>query len=418
MITSFIEKLSKIWFIVFLILLICVILIIQLTAPTVKKELVIATGPIQSDSYAYAISYKSLLKEEGVKLSIIPTQGSLATLEIMKNKKADIGFVHSGVLQQNRKYKVSSLASVYKEPLWVFYRDDGYEVNYILETVGKKVGISGTNDATLHLVEKIFTTSHLIDKKNLIVTQDANAIKQLKNKKIDFFITLASKDNSSLDTLLKDDSVKLLHIKRSQAYIQKYNYLTDLTLFEGSIDLYRNIPSYDMHILSTTQNLVTNNDVPNELIRILLKKVTQIHGSLDMQYIDTLPNDEAQMYIKHGESWLETIFPYWIASNIDRLKLFIIPLIWLIIPLFKSLIPLYIFRTRSKVFRWYSKLNTIKTRLKNNDEDFLSIKNDLELLKNEIDTKTKVPLAYMGEYYNLIVHIELLEHSLEKLIKK
>ncbi len=415
MFATFIEKISKIWFVVFLILIVCILIFIQLTAPTVNKELTLATGAKGSDSYAYGISYQSLLESEGVKLTVIPTKGSLDTLEQMKSKKADIGFVHSGILLENRKYNFQSLASVYNEPLWIFYRDDGYDVEYIIESIGKKIAISSINDGTLNLAKKLSDSSGLMDKVIISQIKDEESLEQLKSKKVDFFITLATRENQYIQELLKDESIKVMNVKRFKAYIQKYNYLTSIDIFEGSIDLYRNIPASDMNILSTTQNLVANKDVPNELIRILLKKVNQIHDNLNMDHIDTLPNEEAKIYIKHGESWLETIFPYWIASNIDRLKLFIIPLIWLIIPLVKSLIPLYIFRTRSKIFRWYSRLDKIKTRMKNKNEDIDTIKKDLQLLKNEIDDKTQVPLAYMGEYYNLIVHIELLETKINHL---
>jgi len=415
MFSFLLEKVSRIWFVIFLILLVCVIIAIQLTAPTVKKELRLATGEVGSESYIYGMTYKSLLDEEGVKLTLVPTKGSLQTLEEIHQNKADIGFVHSGILQEDRKYNLQSLASVYTEPVWIFYRDDGYDINYIIETVGKNVGISSTNDGTLNLVKKIILSTGLENKISTILYKDNDALTNLKTKKIDFFITIASKQNDSIQELLKDENIKLMSVKRFQAFIQKYDFLTYINLFEGSIDLYRNIPSSDMNILSITQNLVSNVNVPNELIRIFLKKVKQIHGTIDLNKIDTLPNDEAKIYIENGESWLETIFPYWIASNIDRLKLFIIPLIWLIIPLFKSLIPLYIFKTRSKVFRWYSRLDKIKRRLKNKNEDIVKIRQDLEKLKLEIDDKTKVPLSYMGEYYNLIVHIELLETKIDKL---
>ena len=115
----------------------------------------------------------------------------------------------------------------------------------------------------------------------------------------------------------------------------------------------------------------------------------------------------------NGESWLEKIFPYWVASNIDRLKLLIIPLIWLIIPLFKSIIPLYVITTRAKIFRWYEKLDILNRKI-NNNENLDEIKQEIETLKDEIQTKTQVPLSYKGEYYNLIVHLELLEKKLQK----
>ena len=417
------DNISKVWIIIFIILLIISFVYIQLTAPASKKTLKIATGAIGSDSYAYAISYKALLEPEGVDLEVIPTLGSLDTIGYLDTKKADIGFVHSGLLINKREYNFESLASVYYEPLWIFYRNDGYSLNYLIEATGKNLGISMTNDGTYDLAQKLSLSNGLIENVNTTYIYDEDALKQLKNKKIDIFITLATKDNPNIQALLADPDIELMSLKRINAYTQKFDYLIALKLYEGSIDLYKNLPSKDVNLLSTTQNLVCNPDIPGELIRIFLKKVQQIHGGktffqntdefLNSKHIDTVINDDAELYLLNGESWLEKIFPYWVASNIDRLKLLIIPLIWLIIPLFKSIIPLYVITTRAKIFRWYEKLDILNRKI-NNNENLDEIKQEIETLKDEIQTKTQVPLSYKGEYYNLIVHLELLEKKLQK----
>ncbi len=420
------DNISKVWIIVFVILFIVTFVYIQLTAPTSKKTLSIATAAIGSDSYAYAMSYKALLEPEGVELEVIPTLGSLDTVGYLNAKKADIGFVHSGILLNKREYNFESLASVYYEPLWIFYRNDGYSLNYLIEATGKNVGISMTNDGTFDLAQKLSLSNGLIENVNTTYIYDEDALKQLKDKTIDIFITLATKDNQNIQNLLADPDVEVMSLKRINAYTQKFDYLLSLKLYEGSIDLYKNLPSKDVNLLSTTQNLVCNPDLPGELIRLFLKKVQQIHGEktffqnadefLNSKHIDTVINDDAQLYLLNGESWLEKIFPYWIASNIDRLKLLIIPLIWLIIPLFKSIIPLYVITTRAKIYRWYEQLDTINKRV-NNKEDLSEIKKDIAHLKEDIEIKTQVPLSYKGEFYNLIVHIELLENKIDKIEK-
>ena len=404
---------KKLWILVFFILSIIVFITLLVTAPEPQKKLTLATGPIGSDSYAYGISYQMLLEQDGVELKLIPTQGSLDTIGYLNEKQVDIGFIHSGVLLAKKEYNFESLGSIYSEPLWVFYRDDGYDINYIIEVTGKKVGISTTNDGTYDFTKRLYEVNGLTTDISTSYINDEESLKQLKDKSIDIFITLATQDNQYVQTLLADPAIKVMSIKRVDAYTQKFDYLESLNLFEGTIDLYKNLPSKNIKLLTITQNLVSNKNIPDELLRIFLKKVNQIHGNISMDHLDTQINSEAKRYIENGESWLETIFPYWIASQIDRLKLFLIPLIWLIIPLFKSIIPLYIFTIRSKIFRWYSRLQDINNRIKDKDEDILSIEKDLLCLQNEIESKTKVPLSYMGEYYNLILHVELLEKKIE-----
>jgi predicted nucleic acid-binding Zn-ribbon protein len=70
--------------------------------------------------------------------------------------------------------------------------------------------------------------------------------------------------------------------------------------------------------------------------------------------------------------------------------------------------------TRAKIYRWYEKLDIINRKI-NNNENLEMIKKEIETLKDEIQTKTQVPLSYKGEYYNLIVHIELLETKINKI---
>ena len=415
---------TKIWLVITIILFVLVFSYLQITKPATHKSLNIVTGDIGSDSYAYALSYKALLHKEGVTLNITPTNGSLDSLGYLHNKKADIGFIHSGILLNKREYNLESLASVYYEPLWIFYRNDGYTIDYLIETTGKNVGISISNDGTYDLAKKLSNANGLIESVNTHYIKDNEALKMLKNKKIDIFITLGTKNNPNIQALLDDTKIELMSIKRVNAYIQNFDYLKSLKLYEGSIDLYKNIPHRDINLLSTTQNLVVNPEVSGELIRIFLKKVNEIHSTqnffqksnefINMDSVDTTMNSHAELYIINGESWLEKIFPYWIASNIDRLKLLLIPIIWLIIPLFKSLIPLYILTTRARIFRWYEKLDKLNKELKNNTYDKNKLIKELAKLKNEVENKTQVPLSYKGEYYNLIVHIELLENKIKK----
>lgn len=408
---------------IFSILLLYVIL--QFNTPNQKKELNLATGMIGSDSYAYGLSYQALLENDGVKLNLIPTNGSLDTIGYINNKQADIGFINSGILVNKPSYQFESLASAYYEPLWIFYRNDGYSLNYLIEGIGRKVGISITNDGTYDIANKLLDANGIDETNTKFAYEfDSDALKKLKNKELDIFITLASEQNQYIVKLLADPSIEILSLKRAKAYVQKFDYLNHLSIYEGSLDLYKNIPSDKIDILSTTQNLVAHKDVSDELIRIFLKKVKEIHSSENffkddnefpnLENLDTQINSEAELYLTQGDSWLEGIFPYWIASNIDRLKVLLIPLLWLLIPLSKSIVPLYVFTIRSKIFRWYDKLNAIddevdKAKSKDELED---IKKRLAILHEQISKRTKVPLSYMGEYYNLFLHIELIEKKI------
>lgn len=420
------SNLQKILLAIFSIVVVGLIVFLVGFETKTTKKLTLATGPVGSDSYAFGLSYKSLLLSDGVDLTLLPTKGSLDTIAILDSKKADIGFVQSGILANQSRYNFGSLASIYYEPMWIFYRNDGYKMNYLIEASSKKIGVSITNDGTYELAKQILDANGITNESsNIVYLYDDEAKKSLKNKEIDVFITFANEKNSNITELFDDTSLELLSLKRAKAYSQKFNSLKNLSLYEGGIDLFRNIPSEKIEILSSVENLVANKDVPDELVRIFLKKVKQIHSGRNffegsenfpnLKSLDTQIHSEAEVYLTVGDSWLETIFPFWIATNIDRFKLLIIPLLGLLIPLLKSIIPLYVFTMRSKIFRWYKRISELDMKIELNDGEYELLEAMVIELKNEITTKTKVPLSYMGEYYNLLSHIELLEKKLQKI---
>ena len=397
----------------------------QFIQPAPKKELVIATGSQTGNYYTTALAYQALLQEEGIKVTILNSAGSVENLSLLKEKKADIAFVQNGIA--GNEHNVELLASLYYEPLWIFYKNDNYTMDYVIQLIGKTIAIGKSQSGTEHLSRMILQDNGITSKNtNIINLSTTQAKEKLIQGEIDGLFIVSSAQSSIIKALLEEPSINLLSIKRSKAYSQKYSFLESLNLYEGTIDLYKNLPDEDIRLLATTANLVANSDVPEELIRILMKKVQFIHSSKtlfsqDNQFPNTsntnlVINEEALKYLKNGDSFLEKIFPYWIASNIDRLKILLIPILTLMFPLFKGVLPLYQWTMRSKIYRWYDQVNEIDQHIPSmSKEEQLQTIKDLEELKLEIQKETKVPLSFMGEYYNLIMHIDMICKKLEKL---
>lgn len=390
----------------------------QFIQPEVKKEFTIATGSKDGQYYKTALLYKLLLEEEKVKVNILTSSGSVENIKLLNEKKADIAFVQNGISLKENKNNLEAIASVYYEPLWLFYRNLDFKIDYIIELITKKISIgkegSGTRDLALRILEQNGLNSQNIS----TIQEDSKDSKELLiNGKIDAMFVVSSVNSKIVQELLANPDISLFNFKRAKAYSRKYNFLEPTTLYEGTIDLYKNIPFANKNLLSTTAALVVTKDFPDELTRLLLKKLKTVHNKKELfERIDQFPNisnltfpinEEASRYFTYGDTWLEKIFPYWIASNVDRLKLLVIPLLTLLIPLFKGVFPLYRWSIRSKIFRWYDKIQDIDNQIESlNKEGLISNLQELEELKKEIKRETKVPKSYMGEYYNLIIHIE------------
>jgi predicted solute-binding protein len=70
---------------------------------------------------------------------------------------------------------------------------------------------------------------------------------------------------------------------------------------------------------------------------------------------------------------------------------------------------------RSKIFRWYKILNSIDKQINSATiEELEKFNEEIKKLSVEIQKETKVPLSYMGEYYDLMVHLELIHNKIKR----
>ena len=397
--------------------------------PSPNKEITIATGSINGEYYQTALKYKEILEKQKLKVNNLTSNGSIENVQLLNEKKADIAFVQNGIEILENENNLQAIASVYYEPLWIFYKHESYSMDYIIQLISKKISIgtqgSGTKDLSLKLLK-----NNGIDENNTQILNHTNqeAKDLLLNGEIDAMFIISSADSKIVKELLENPSIRLFSFKRAKAYSRKYIFLESNPLYEGTIDLYKNLPFEDVNLLMTTANLIVRDDFSDELIRLILKEIKPLHNKkglfeIENQFpnIDNLSleiNEDANRYFTYGDTWLEKLFPYWIASNIDRLKILLIPLITLMIPLSKGFFPLYRWSIRSKIYKWYKQIQTIDLASFDAKEDELkTLSKTITQLRHEIKAETKVPLSYMGEYYDLIMHLELVISNINTKIK-
>ncbi len=388
--------------------------------PSSKKEITIATGSIDGEYYNTALKYKEILEKQKVKVNILTSNGSMENIQLLNEKKADIAFVQNGIDSLKKQTEIKAIASIYYEPLWIFYKNDEYKMDYLIQLITKRISIgrekSGTEDLALKMLN-----DNGINKENtqLLNNSTAEAKDLLIKGEIDAMFIVSSPNSKIIKELLENPDIKLFNFKRAKAYSRKYTFLESTPLYEGTIDLYRNLPSEDINLLSTTANLIVRNGFSDELTRLILKEIKKVHNKKELfEAANQFPNienltidinEDADRYFTYGDTWLEKIFPYWIASNIDRLSILLIPLITLMIPLSKGFFPLYRWSIRSKIYKWYEQIHKIDLIAEYESQDKLQdCLTQITILKKEIKQETKVPLSYMGEYYDLIMHLELI----------
>ena len=93
--------------------------------PNPPKRVILATGPAQSAYEEFGRRYAKILLTDGIEVVLLPSEGSAHNLQLLRDGKADLGFVQGGTSDYSAAdaENLTSLGSLFVEPLWLFYRE-------------------------------------------------------------------------------------------------------------------------------------------------------------------------------------------------------------------------------------------------------------------------------------------------------
>lgn len=122
--TAFVEKYEKYFRLILLVVVVGLIaLAIYIVASSLPpRRFTILTGREGGGYYQAALEYQRIAKEKGFDLQIRTTSGSVEALKLLEDGEAEIGFVQGGIAVDADPAVLSTMASVFYEPVWIFYR--------------------------------------------------------------------------------------------------------------------------------------------------------------------------------------------------------------------------------------------------------------------------------------------------------
>lgn len=395
----------------------------QFVPAAAANHLKIAVGGASGSYHDYATQYQQHVKVEGIKLEILSVEGSVEALQKVRDGEADLAMVQGGVASSTMKdaaeQGLHSIASLFYEPLWVFYRKDLGEISHLNTLRGKRLSIGKQGSGTQVLVSQLLTDNDITAQNSTLsplLMEDAAG--KLLTGSIDAMFLMAQPSENVVRKLLASPDIALMDFRRQHiTYTSHYPFLASLTLGEGIIDLKNNLPDHNLTMLASTAILVAGKNIHPDHVRLFSREAINIHGKQGLlekarqfpsiDHLEIPIHPVAAQYIQHGPSWLEKIFPFWLAARIDQLKVMLIPLLTLLIPLSKGIMPLYQWRIRSRIYPWYNTLSQIDRKLDTLDlpaTEQAIIR--LHKLHGELATGVSVPLGHMPEFYHLRTHTD------------
>jgi TRAP-type uncharacterized transport system substrate-binding protein len=392
------------------------------------RTITITTGPEGSSFYRTAERYQKILAPNGVKLKIIPSEGSVENLKRLTDPKSkvDIGFVQGGVAEGNNIENVVSLGSVNVSPLLIFYRSKT-PVDILSQFSGKRIMLSPAGSGAHLLALKLLKANGIEPggKTELLDKENEDAAKDLLDGKVDAaFLMAESTSTDTIRLLLHSEKVRLYNFTQADAYVRRNVFLAKLEMPQGAMDFGKNIPPKDVSLVGPTIELVAKEGLHPALIDLLLEAAQEVHGKAGLykrqgEYPAPMEREyrmspDAVRFYKSGKGFLYRSLPFWLASLVNRVLLVFVPVMIVLIPALKSIPAAYKWRIRMIIYRWYRQLLAIEREMIGcTAEDKKRLLERLEHIETAVN-KMKVPASFGDQFYVLRGHIDFVRSRLSE----
>ncbi|MFZ6844573.1 TAXI family TRAP transporter solute-binding subunit [Undibacterium sp. RuTC16W] len=404
-----------------------------LVDPAPPRTIDFATGQENSAYQRFARQYADDLAKNDITIHFQETQGSQENLQKISDPDSEIelGFVQSGSTNEAEAEEkgLISLGSLFYEPIWIFYRSNK-EITSLAQFKGKAVNVGPDGMGVARLFKQILSVNGMEESDvRLSSLENTPATVALLDGKVDVLVFSSASDSPLLQMLLQTPGIRLFDFVQAEAYTRRFPFLSHVVLPRGIVDLGKDIPSRDYHLISPTATMVAHESLHPALISLLLQAAQKIHGGTGWfrkqgefpsdKYTEIPVAAQAEKFYKNGPPLLQRYLSFWLANFIERMWVVLVALGALILPLSKIIPPLYVWRIRSRVYRWYGQLRLVEQAI----EELNPVQREevcaLQLQRlDEIEEKVNrisIPLSYAEELYGLRSHINFVRKRVENL---
>lgn len=404
--------------------------------PQPPKRVTLATGPAGSAYAEFGQRYARALATNGIEVVLKPSEGSSVNLQMLRNGTADVAFVRGGSADvvADEEAGLTSLGSLFYEPLWIFYRSDAARtvnrktgtLDAIVQLKGLRVNLDRPGSGVPEIMERMLRANHL-DAHTLQLSnlEQTPATEALQAGLLDVIVLASAPQSPQVQQLLRAPGIALMDLAQSDAYSRRFAFLSAVSLPRGVVDLARDVPTHDVSMLAATTSLLAREQTHPALRQLFAQSAQTLHGEAgwfngarDFPNTRTseLPvSPEGDRAINGTPPFWQRYLPFWASNLIERMWLVLGGLLVLMLPLSRVVPPLYQFRVRSRVFRWYGQLRDIETQLESAEADREALLTKLDDLDRRVN-KVAVPLSYADELYALRNNIAAVRQRVQAVV--
>jgi TRAP-type uncharacterized transport system substrate-binding protein len=395
--------------------------VLWILIPPPPKVIEMATGFPTGLYYQFGERLKSELAHDGVTLQLKTTGGTVDNLALLTDPSSGVNFgmVQGGVADVAKYPNLVSLAGMFYEPVWVWYREgafknEGGQLRVLGQLKGKRVSIGNDGSGTLALSTALLKISEIteadIDARKY---KPDEAIAKFKNGELDAVFIVAAAEAPILKKFYEIPGIRLMNFEQADAYTRNLPYLSKVTVPRGLLSIAHDLPRQDIQVIAPTATLVAKDDISPALVSLLLGASYDILKSYSrLQKVGEFPSQagldfplhvDAEIYLKDGPSFLHRHLPFWTAVWVGRFVKIVIPLLVILIPLFTYVPSAKNFLLRLKLSQVYAELKIIEKNASNPEMKEANFR-ELESIERRVDNM-KVSMLDAKELYDLKGHV-------------
>jgi TRAP-type uncharacterized transport system substrate-binding protein len=395
--------------------------------PPPPGHIVLAAGPPGSAYSAFGKHYREFFHQRGIELKVLETEGAVENARLIADPKStvEISFVQAGLIPPETASGLRSMGSLNYEPIWLFFRgsDNEGKLQKFLDLGPRRIAIGAPQSGSYAAAMKLLALNKQKFSQNLIAMPINDAIKAIAHRDIDAILLVDGADAENVQHLSQNAELQLANFPRAAAYARAVSHWQALVVPMGGLDIARNFPPQDTHIVSTTTDMIIKPSLHPALQMLLLQAAEEVHGHEafferrgefpTFKNTDVPESEEARIFYKSGPPILMRYLPFWLAEFVSRMSYYLLPLFLLSYPTIKILLSYRAQQGRIKINAIYRKLTELESEIvkKTADAEREGYLEKLSILERSA-MALRLPRELSGENFMLRSNIDYVRKSL------
>jgi len=414
----------RVWFLVaFIVALVVSALTLMGLQP--PKTMRLATGSSGGGYHQIGEQYRTILARDGISVELVETSGSVENADLISTRQVDAAILQGGIKVADPE--TETIGTLFFEPMIFLARQDsslpGNPALWRKLRINTGPPGSGTAAAFLDFEAAVGLPVDANQKLGLKYDQ---AVPALTAGAIDVAVFVAPIDAPYLATSYTDKSVRILPLEYADAISRRLEYAKTVTVPTGAISLLPVLPATPKLLMALEARMAITPDIHPALVNRLTMAAIELHNIrgviMDQGMFPSvegagLPlNNAARQLIVSGPSAWHDWLPYWMASQVHRLVLLMLPILFIIVPALRALPQLYAYIMRRRVLQYYPEIRLIEDQLGEvvENSELELIVSRLEALEDRL-SQIRLPAAYRKTAYDARVHIKLVRGRINEI---